>query len=35
MEGDTYGKLEVEEESEVSLWILSVWLEDLFPVRLL
>jgi hypothetical protein len=32
--GYSHGKLVVEEELEVSLWRLSVWLEDLFTVRL-
>jgi hypothetical protein len=32
--GDSHGKLVVEEELEVSLWRLSVWLDDLVPVRL-
>jgi hypothetical protein len=31
---DNHGKLVVEEELEVSLWRLSVWLEDLDTVRL-
>jgi hypothetical protein len=29
------GKLVVEEELEVGIWRLSVWLEDLFTVRVL
>jgi hypothetical protein len=33
--GYSHGKLVVEEELEVSLWRLSVWLEDLVTVRLL
>jgi hypothetical protein len=32
--GDKHGKLVVKEELEVSLWKLSVWLEDLVTVRL-
>jgi hypothetical protein len=32
--GDIHGKLVVEEELEVSLWRLFVWLEDLVTVRL-
>jgi hypothetical protein len=31
----THEKLVVEEEIEVSLWRLNVWLEDLFTVRML
>jgi hypothetical protein len=31
---DSHKKLVVEEELEVSLWRLSVWLEDLLTVRL-
>jgi hypothetical protein len=33
--GDSHGKLAVEEELEVSLWRLNVWLEDLFTVEVL
>jgi hypothetical protein len=32
--GDSHGKFVVEEELEVGLWRLSVWLEDLVTVRL-
>jgi hypothetical protein len=32
--GDRYGKLVVEKEILVSLWRLSVWLEDLVTMRL-
>jgi hypothetical protein len=32
--GDSHGKFVVEEELEVSLWRLSVWLEDLVTVGL-
>jgi hypothetical protein len=33
--GDNHGKLVVEEELEVSLWRLSVWLEDVVTVTFL
>jgi hypothetical protein len=32
--GDSQEKLVVEEELEISLWIVSVWLEDFVTVRL-
>jgi hypothetical protein len=31
---DGHGRFDVEEEEEVDLWKLGVWLEELFTVRL-